>query len=173
MKSNPATSVSGESNFKSTEEEPSHPEQTGQEEDPSPTEQMIEKEPYQETKTELNPLASSTFLEGELWTEPRPPNSPLKNLFSQLLQFQQTNQNSPITTTNMATPATATNGAKEIALSKPNPFNGDWEKFKEFLQSVEVYMDINHEVYRMDLIRINLYYRSWTVDQQPLGSMNL
>ena len=28
------------------------------------------------------------------------------------------------------------------------------EKFKEFLQSVEVYMDVNHKVYRSDLIKI-------------------
>ena len=28
------------------------------------------------------------------------------------------------------------------------------EKFKEFFQSVEVYMDVNHEVYRSDLIKI-------------------
>ena len=46
------------------------------------------------------------------------------------------------------------NGAKEIALNKPEPFNGDWEKFKEFLQSVEVYMDVNHEVYKSNLIKI-------------------
>ena len=64
------------------------------------------------------------------------------------------NQN-PINTntnTNMATPVS--NGAKEIALNKPNSFNGDKEKFKEFLQSVEVYMDMNHEVYWSDLIKI-------------------
>ena len=96
---------------------------------------MIEEEPYQETETELDPLASSTIIRGELWTELRLPNSPIKNLFSQLLQFQQMNQNS---TTNMAAPIS--NGAKEIALNKPDLFNGDREKFKEFLQSVEVYM---------------------------------
>ena len=50
--------------------------------------------------------------------------------------------------------APITNGAKEIALNKPDLFNGDREKFKEFLQSVEVYMDVNHEVYRSDLIKI-------------------
>ena len=50
--------------------------------------------------------------------------------------------------------APVSNGAKEIALNKPNPFNGDREKFKEFLQLVEVYMDINHEVYHSDLIKI-------------------
>ena len=46
------------------------------------------------------------------------------------------------------------NGAKEIALNKPELFNRDREKFKEFLQSVEVYMDINHEVYQSNLIKI-------------------
>ena len=62
------------------------------------------------------------------------------------------NPNTTNTNTNMATPVT--NGAKEIALNKPNSFNGDREKFKEFLQSVEVYMDVNHEVYQSDLIKI-------------------
>ena len=52
----------------------------------------------------------------------------------------------------MATPTS--NGTKEIALNKFDAFNGDREKFKEFLQSVEVYMDVNHKVYRSDLIKI-------------------
>ena len=52
----------------------------------------------------------------------------------------------------MATPIS--NGAKEIALNKPDLFNGDREKFKESLQSVEVYMDINNEVYQSNLIKI-------------------
>ena len=101
---------------------------------------MIEGEPYQETKTVLDLLASSTFLRGELWTKPRPLNSPIENLILQLLQFQQTNQNP---TTNMAAPIS--NGAKEIALNKPDSFNGDRDKFKEFLQSVEVFMDVNQK----------------------------
>ena len=50
--------------------------------------------------------------------------------------------------------APTSNGTKEIALNKPDAFNGDREKFKEFLQLVEVYMDVNHEVYRSDLIKI-------------------
>ena len=53
---------------------------------------------------------------------------------------------------NMAAPTS--NGAKEIALNKPNSFNGDRDKFKEFLQSVELYMDVNHEVYQNNLIKI-------------------
>ena len=95
----------------------------------------------------INPLASLTFLRGELWTELRPPISPIKNLFSQLLQYQQANPNTTNTNTNtnMATPVS--NGAKEIALNKPDSFNGDREKFKEFLQLVEVYMDVNYKVY--------------------------
>ena len=52
----------------------------------------------------------------------------------------------------MATPVS--NGAKEIALNKADSFNGDREKFKEFLQSVEVYMDVNHKAYQSDLIKI-------------------
>ena len=50
--------------------------------------------------------------------------------------------------------APTSNGAKEIALNKSDLFNGDRDKFKEFLQSVEVYMDVNHEVYQNDLIKI-------------------
>ena len=147
LRSNPATSVSGESNFESAEEEPRCLERTGQEENPNPEEQTTEEEPYQETnnETKLDPLASSTFLRGELWTKPRPPISLIKNLFSQLLQYQQTNLNTTNINTNMAAPIT--NGAKEIALNKPDSFNGDRKKFKEFLQLVEVYMDVNHEMY--------------------------
>ena len=85
QRSNPATSVSGESKLDSTEEEPRHLGQTGQEENLSPTKQLIEKEPYQETNTKLDPLASSTFLRGELWIKPRPLISPIKNFFLQLL----------------------------------------------------------------------------------------
>ena len=112
---------------------------------------MIEEEPYQEIdiETELDPLASSTFLGGKLWTKPRPPISPIKNLFSQLLQYQQMNSDPTNTNINMAAPVS--NGAKGIALNKPDLFNGDREKFKEFLQSVEVYMDVNHEAYRSDV----------------------
>ena len=154
LRSNPATSISGELNFDSAKEEPRCLEWTKWEEDPHLTEQMIEEEPYQETdiETEIDPLGSSTFPRGELWTEPRPPISLIKNLFSQLLQNQQTNLNTTNINTNMAAPTS--NGAKEIALNKPNSFNGDREKFKEFLQSVEVYMDVNHEVYWSDLIKI-------------------
>ena len=154
IKSDPATSVSGESNFDSAEEEPRCLEQTGKEENSNLAEWTMEEEPYRETdiETELDPLASSTFLRGELWIELRPPISLIDNLFSQLLQYQQANQNPTNTNTNMATPIT--NGAKEIALNKPDLFNGDRKKFKEFLQSVEVYMDMNHEVYWSDLIKI-------------------
>ena len=175
LRSNPATSVSGESNFNSAEEEPRCLEQTGWEEDPSPTEWTIEEEPYQETdiETKFDPLASSTFLRGELWTEPRLPISLIKNLFSQLLQYQQTNQNPTNTNINMATPIY--NGAKEITLNKPDLFNGDREKFKEFLQSVEIYMDVNHEVQYTETIssKLLLYYHSWTADQPLPGNINL
>ena len=52
----------------------------------------------------------------------------------------------------MATPVT--NGTKEIALNKPDTYNGNRENFKKFLQDVKIYMDVNHEVYRNDLIKI-------------------
>ena len=50
--------------------------------------------------------------------------------------------------------APVSNGAKEIALNKPDSFNGDRKKFKEFLQLVEVYVDVNHGVYQSNLLKI-------------------
>ena len=93
-----------------------------------------------ESETDLDPLASSTIIRGELWTEPRPPNSPIDNLFSQLLEFR-SQQNPPTQTNIMATPAT--NGTKEIALNKPDAYDGNRENFKKFLQDVKIYMDVN------------------------------
>jgi Ty3 transposon capsid-like protein len=53
----------------------------------------------------------------------------------------------------MAQPA---NGSKELNLNKPKAFNGNQDGFKEFLQNVEVYMDVNHETYNNDLRKIVL-----------------
>ena len=150
QKSDPATSVSGESGFESTEENPRY--RTRQEENPSTreeTKQPVEENPYlEESEIDLNPLASSTIIRGELRTKPRPLNSLIKNLFSQILEFQ----NQPPQTNIMAAPVT--NGTKEIALNKPDAYDGNRENFKKFLQDVEIYMDINLEVYQNDLIKI-------------------
>ena len=88
LRSGPATSVSGESNSKSAEEEPRRLEQTGQEENPNLEEQTIEEEPYREpdNKTELDPLASSTFLRGELWT--KTPNQPNRKSIFPIVTIQ-------------------------------------------------------------------------------------
>ena len=80
LRANPPTSVSGKLNFYSTEEEPRHLEWTRQEESSSPK-WLIEEELYLETENKLHPLASSTIIRGELWTEPRLLNSPIKNDF--------------------------------------------------------------------------------------------
>ena len=50
--------------------------------------------------------------------------------------------------------APVTNGTKEITLNKPDAYDGNRENFKKFLQDVEIYMDVNHEVYQNDLIKI-------------------
>ena len=50
--------------------------------------------------------------------------------------------------------APITNGFKEIALNKPDTFDGNREKFREFLQTVEIYMDVNHEIYKSDLVKL-------------------
>jgi Ty3 transposon capsid-like protein len=51
----------------------------------------------------------------------------------------------------MAQPA---NGPKELNLNKPKAFNSNQDGFKEFLQNMEVYMDVNHETYNNDLRKI-------------------
>jgi hypothetical protein len=51
----------------------------------------------------------------------------------------------------MAQPA---NGPKELNLNKPEAFNGNRDGFKEFLQNVNIYMNVNHETYNNDLRKI-------------------
>jgi hypothetical protein len=51
----------------------------------------------------------------------------------------------------MAQPA---NRSKELSLNKPKAFNGNRDGFKEFLQNVEVYMDVKHETYNNNLKKI-------------------
>jgi Domain of unknown function (DUF4939) len=50
--------------------------------------------------------------------------------------------------------AQPTNGPKELNLTKPEAFDGNRNNFKDFLQTVEVYMDVNHETYNNDLRKI-------------------
>jgi hypothetical protein len=89
------------------------------------------------------------LVESSYFTEPRPdpPYSPLENLFSTIQRHNQP----IIQTLTMAQPV---NGSKELNLNKPEPFDGNWDSFKKFLQNVEVYMDINHEMYNNDLRKI-------------------
>jgi hypothetical protein len=94
---------------------------------------------------EHNPLVESSY-----FTEPRPdqPYSPIENLVSAIRTF---NQPLPIQTIIMAK---HTNGIKELNLNKPEAFNGNQNNFKDFLQNVEVYMDVNYETYNSDLRKI-------------------
>jgi Domain of unknown function (DUF4939) len=95
---------------------------------------------------EPNPLAESSY-----WTEPRPnqpPYSPIENLFSAIQTF---NRPLPIQTITMAQPIA---GPKELNLNKPEAFDGNRNNFKDFLQNVEVYMDVNHDTYNSDLRKI-------------------
>jgi Domain of unknown function (DUF4939) len=54
----------------------------------------------------------------------------------------------------MITMAQATNGIKEFNLNKPEAFDGNRNNFKDFLQNVKVYMDVNHKTYNSDLRKI-------------------
>jgi hypothetical protein len=51
----------------------------------------------------------------------------------------------------MAQPA---NESKEFNLNKPKAFDSNQDGFKEFLQNVEVYTDINHKMYNNNLRKI-------------------
>jgi Domain of unknown function (DUF4939) len=101
-----------------------------------------------ENEPDLDPLVESSY-----FIEPRPNQplySPIKNLFSAIQTF---NRPLLIQTITMAQPA-PTNGAKELNLNKPEAFDGNRNNFKNFLQTVEVYMDVNHETYNNDLRKI-------------------
>jgi Ty3 transposon capsid-like protein len=50
--------------------------------------------------------------------------------------------------------AQSVNRTKELNLNKPEAFSGNRDSFKEFLQNVEVYMDINHKTHNNDLRKI-------------------
>jgi hypothetical protein len=92
-----------------------------------------------EDEHDLDPLVESSY-----FTEPCPDQplySPFENLLFTIRTF---NQPLPIQTITMAQP---TNGPKELSLNKPETFDGNRNSFKDFLQTVEVYMDVNHETY--------------------------
>jgi hypothetical protein len=150
-KPNPEVVTSGDSDFESATGSPAH--------EPTSFIDAIEGGPQVETEWtrteqakffeggpqdnfEENPLVESSY-----FTKPRPdqPYSPIENLVSAIRTF---NQPLPIQMITMAQP---TNGTKELNLNKPEAFDGNWNNFKDFLQNVEVYMDVNHETYNSDL----------------------
>jgi hypothetical protein len=47
--------------------------------------------------------------------------------------------------------AQTNNRTKELNLNKPEAFDGNQNNFKDFLQNVKVYMDVNHKTYNSDL----------------------
>jgi hypothetical protein len=92
----------------------------------------------------------NSLVESSYFTEPQPdpPYSPIKNLVTAIRRHNQ-----PIT--HALTMAQPVNGTKELNLNKSEAFDGNWDNFKKFLQNVEVYMDINHEMYNSDLRKIS------------------
>jgi hypothetical protein len=172
QKLNPESLTSGDSDFESEKESPalepigwgknSSPQMTGLgESSHPPIEDLVEGGPHYETKqtqteqTKLieggpqfkikethNPLVKSSY-----FTKPRPnpPYSPIENLFTAI---QKHNQPITLRTVTMAQPA---NGSKELNLNKPEPFNGNQDRFKKFLQNVKVYINVNHETYNNNL----------------------
>jgi Retrotransposon gag protein len=177
-KPNPDVATSGESNFESAKGSPTHKptglrespayKRTGLEERLNPLiESLDEGRPRYDTKTEQAALAEEPthylladtedeldldpLVESSYFTEPRlnqPLYSPIENLFSAIQTF---NQPPPIHTITMAQP---TNGTKELNLNKPEVFDGNRNNFKDFLQNVEVCMDVNHDTYNSDLRKI-------------------
>jgi Domain of unknown function (DUF4939) len=106
--------------------------------------ELIEGGP-QDNFEEHNPLVKSSYFTKP---QPDPPYSPIENLVTAIRK-----QNQPITlcTTIMAQPV---NRTKELNLNKPEAFNGNRDGFKEFLQNIEVHMDVNHKTYNNDLRKI-------------------
>jgi Zinc knuckle len=150
QKPNPEPLTSGDSNFESATASPA----------PEPTRNlidMIEGGPQVETKQtwtkqvelieggpQINFEEEEThnlLVKSSYFTEPWPdqPYSPIENLFTNIRNF---NWPLPINTITMAQPVA---GPKELNLNKPEVFDGNQDGFKEFLQNIEVYMDINHE----------------------------
>jgi hypothetical protein len=153
-KLNPEVVTSGESDFESATGSPAH--------ELTSFIDAIEGGPQVETEqiwTELvkylqggpqNGFEENPLVESSYFTKPRPdqPYSPIENLFSAIRTF---NQPLPIQTITMAQ---LTNGTKELNLNKPEAFDGNRNNFENFLQNVEVYMDVNHKTYNSDLRRI-------------------
>jgi Ty3 transposon capsid-like protein len=156
-KPNPEPLTSGDSDFESTTASPA----------PEPTKNLIDtieggpQVKTKQTRTEQIELIEggpqldleeehNLLVESSYFTEPWPdqPYSPIENLFTNIKNF---NQPLPINTITMAQPVA---GPKGLNLNKPEAFDGNRDGFKEFLQNVEVYMDVNHETYNNDLKKI-------------------
>jgi Domain of unknown function (DUF4939) len=163
-KSNPEPLTSGDFDFESAKESPAL-ELTGRGENSSPQttrlgesshpliKELIEGGPqikFEETHDLL--VESSYFTK----PQPDPPYSPIKNLFTAIQKHNQ-----PITpcTVTMAQPV---DRPKKLNLNKPKAFNGNRDGFEEFLQNVEVYMDVNHETYNNNLRKIAFVLSSMT-----------
>jgi Domain of unknown function (DUF4939) len=159
-KPNPEVVTSGESDFQSAKGSPAL-EPTGLRESPAYERTGLEEElnlliesldegrPRYDIEPERASLAEEPT--HYLLTEPRLNQSlysPIENLFSAIQTF---NQPLPIQTITMAQP---TNRPKELNLNKPETFDGNRNNFKDFLQTVEVYMDVNYETYNSDLRKI-------------------
>jgi hypothetical protein len=106
-------------------------------------EEYLEGGPQDETEEHNLLVESSYFTE----PQPNPLYFPLENLFSTIQRHNQP----VIQTLTMAQPV---NRSKELNLNKPEPFDRNRDNFKKFLQNVEVYMDINNEMYNNDLRKI-------------------
>jgi hypothetical protein len=158
-KPNPEPLTSGDSNFESATGSPA----------PKRTRNLIDKiEGGPQVETEWTRTKQAKLIEGgpqldfeeeethdllvesSYFTEPWPdqPYSPIKNLFSNIRSF---NQLLPVNTITMAQPVA---GLKELNLNKREVFDGNRDGFKEFLQNVEVSMDVNHETYNNNLRKI-------------------
>jgi hypothetical protein len=158
QKLNPEPLTSGDSDFESATGSPA----------PKPTRTLIntiEGRPQvetEQTQTEQTKLVEyleggphdnfeehNLLVESSYFTEPQPnpPYSPLKNLFSTIQRHNQ-----PIIQT--ITMAQSANESKELNLNKPEAFDGNQDGFKQFLQNVEVYIDVNHETYNNNLRKI-------------------
>ena len=107
-------------------------------------------DPLTESEEETEPLTSSVN-ERVLPLEPRSEQrTPFQTFVQAILEGQKPRTKSDV---EMAPPTDNTE-TKEVKLNLPKTFNGNRDKFRKFLQNVELHLAINKKIYDDDLKKI-------------------
>ena len=138
---------------------------SAEEKSPNRTEDHLQPEALTPKENEFDLLTSSTIIKGVEPLQPQPENrpNPFQRLLSEILirNSKQTHWLEPKTETKMATDDK--NGF--VKLNLPKAFDGNWDKFRKFLQTAEIYLGINKKVYDDDLKKIGFILSFMTEGQ--------